>query len=87
VGRWAAPVGSALAAPAADSMPTPRKPLLCRLKRHKWVRHSTEDGEGYFQCAACGTDGYEVEFDYHNPSVGSMRLLSSKKHRGGRGGG
>ena len=51
---------STMEAPA--SMPTPRKPLLCRLNmHHKWERRSTEDGKGYVKCTACGKDRYEVE--------------------------
>jgi hypothetical protein len=50
----------------AVSTPTPRKkPLLCRLKRHKWVRRTAEDGGGYFQCTACGKDATEVDFEHH----------------------
>jgi hypothetical protein len=34
-----------------------RKPLLCRLNlHHTWVRHRTEDGSSYRQCARCGKD-------------------------------
>jgi hypothetical protein len=36
-------------------MSAQRKPVLCRLKlHHEWAWFSTEDGEDYFHCAACG---------------------------------
>jgi hypothetical protein len=56
---------------AATSTPTPRTPLLCRLNRHKWERRSTEDGKGYLKCKACGKDRYEVDFEHHDPTLGS----------------
>jgi hypothetical protein len=54
----------------AVSMPTPRKPLLCRLNmHHKWERRSTEDGKGYLKCTACGKDRYEVDFEHHEHGI------------------
>ncbi|BBH64178.1 hypothetical protein ACTI_08630 [Actinoplanes sp. OR16] len=33
-----------------------KKPLACRLGRHKWERRSTSDGNRYTQCSRCGKD-------------------------------
>jgi hypothetical protein len=51
-------------------MPTPRKPLLCRLNtHHKWVLEVNPDGEDYLHCTACGKDRYEFEFEHHDPTI------------------
>jgi hypothetical protein len=60
--------------------------LLCRLNlHHKWVRRFNADGEDYFSCRACGKDRYDVEGI--GPNIGSLRLLASKRSRGGGAGG
>jgi hypothetical protein len=30
-----------------------KKPLLCRLGRHKWKRHLTEERETFYCCERC----------------------------------
>lgn len=37
-----------------------RKPLLCRVKLHKWVWEKAEDGHGFRRCRRCGTDSSGV---------------------------
>jgi hypothetical protein len=50
----------------------------------RWVRQFNPDGEDYLHCKACGKDRYDVE---GRPHIGSLRLLASKKYRGGGDGG
>jgi hypothetical protein len=39
------------------ALQAPARPLLCRLNlRHKWKRHSTEDGQRYLRCVRCDKD-------------------------------
>ncbi|WP_167552360.1 hypothetical protein [Leifsonia xyli] len=33
-----------------------RKPLLCRLNRHRWHTETTPDGGRYQRCIRCGKD-------------------------------
>ena len=32
-----------------------KKPLLCRLHRHRWQHEFNEEGQGYYLCERCGT--------------------------------
>ncbi len=32
-----------------------KKPLLCRLHRHRWERRFNEDGQAFFLCDRCGS--------------------------------
>jgi hypothetical protein len=31
------------------------KRVLCRVRRHRWIRGVTEDGQPYLRCARCRT--------------------------------
>src|SRR5215831_17817542 len=46
-------------ATAADMeivFPRHRRPLSCRLNRHRWDTFRTEDGKPYLRCQRCGKD-------------------------------
>ena len=38
-----------------------RRPLLCRLRLHRWVACHNPEGEFYLRCRRCGVDHYELE--------------------------
>ena len=62
----AALAGSALLVgpvdPPAD-FPERRRPLLCRLRLHRFVACHNPDGEFYLRCRRCGADRYDPEGD------------------------
>jgi hypothetical protein len=39
-----------------EAVMTPRKPLRCRLRFHRWEWAQTTDGEDYQRCARCPTE-------------------------------
>jgi hypothetical protein len=62
----AALAGSALLVGPVDPPmgdPERRRPLLCRLRLHRFVACHNPDGEFYLRCRRCGVDRYDPEGD------------------------
>jgi hypothetical protein len=70
-------------AAAADMeivFPRRRRPLSCRLNRHRWETFRTDDGKPYLRCQRCGKDETDLfggtksgrEFDGVPPGIGSF---------------
>lgn len=55
-----------------------RRPLLCRLRFHKWHWESAADGHRYQRCARCGLDSSGTG---HGPMDGAWPM---GLHIGGR---
>lgn len=50
-------------ATAADMeivFPRRRRPLSCRVNRHRWETFRTEDGRPYLRCQRCGNDETDI---------------------------
>jgi hypothetical protein len=74
---------------APDTITTthPRAPLLCRLRRHRWVTKSTNDGGRYQQCRRCGKDRTEVDDNDFGGKVAGAAIAGLAGGLGGSGGG
>ena len=65
---------------APVSMPTPRKPLLCRLTHHKGPGGQSH-GEDYLHCTACIATSSSSK--HHDPALSWVARGGGRTWRGG----